>query len=967
MKKIAFGWMACMLMAVGAGASNQIGTFWFVQKAGAGSPEEVADDLLMNNGHVITNLNQTGLSCSRVSDGDDLVYSITWTGDDFNGDATNDTFSFDLRVEGFSGSTYSYSTNAGESSMTLLGSSTDVTAINNTWGVGGDFDVDAGESLRFTVENFSVSVPGFMAEFNGAISMVAMESNGGRDHALIRGEGTNLNASIFSAPTASYAFSGMDPFVVTGAGSFYLGSREWAVSKVGFKFTVSNPSNSVVWDVSDYSEDPTGPQYIDPYPAQTNFASYPEFSWDTVPRWLALRSTTALEEYKVESVADHYQIVMLEKANKQGFTYIEDGIVNVSTRLKALNPNIRTLFYRNTVVHYGGYESDAGYDSDAWSQYTIGDDGTTNYTLIRNIYRMYNASIPELREWWLDAALSIFDDPDGMANVDGIFLDKVGGGGAPLIDGEGNFASDYVEMLYTLRQQMPANKLLTGNTLRNENKNGDREMMSIMQGSYLERWRLPDASSNPAQTVADATCVTIQLMREALSLGKIIMLQSGPIGFTEVENDDGELFTDQEAFAAAVDVALAIFLIAAEENAYFSYQNTVNALDDDWKWDSSFIEELNRPLGKPLGDPVKDGYVYTRSYEHVDVWVNVETLEAVLDWDPERGLSKMIGSDNFDGVNEYESRTINGGINGDNNLWNIVSRATVATDEVIDTSVEAGGVVALNAGDTLGFLGTNKTDNVFGMYRSGASRTLVYTFDVSGYYDLKLEMDWACSGDIADKNTSVSYSIDGGATQTVFDVGTSGVNWNETLDNGTVLDRNRRANVLTNAVSANHLTDEFQTYATSIDGAGSLLTVTIVMDSTVGGFGGFGLDNLKLYGAALDPIDFELWIANYDLSGTNATESANPDGDRYTNYEEYIAGLNPEIADEFALTGFLTGETNSMDWNAVSGRVYNVYWSSNLVHGFTLIGSNLVEGSFVDTTTDRDVQAFYKITVEREL
>lgn len=189
--------MACMLMAVGAGASNQIGTFWFVQKAGAGSPEEVADDLLMNNGHVITNLNQTGLSCSRVSDGDDLVYSITWTGDDFNGDATNDTFSFDLRVEGFSGSTYSYSTNAGESSMTLLGSSTDVTAINNTWGVGGDFDVDAGESLRFTVENFSVSVPGFMAEFNGAISMVAMESNGGRDHALIRGEGTNLNASIF--------------------------------------------------------------------------------------------------------------------------------------------------------------------------------------------------------------------------------------------------------------------------------------------------------------------------------------------------------------------------------------------------------------------------------------------------------------------------------------------------------------------------------------------------------------------------------------------------------------------------------------------------------------------------------------------------------------------------------------------------------------------------------------------------
>ncbi|VGO12224.1 hypothetical protein PDESU_00775 [Pontiella desulfatans] len=323
---------------------------------------------------------------------------------------------------------------------------------------------------------------------------------------------------------------------------------------------------------------------------------------------------------------------------------------------------------------------------------------------------------------------------------------------------------------------------------------------------------------------------------------------------------------------------------------------------------------------------------------------------------------QLIGRDDFDGDTRYESRTITGANNSDNTLWQIVNRETVATDEVIDTSVEAGGAVALNSGDTLGFLGTNKTDNIFGMYRAGASRTLVYTFDISGAEELTLEMDWACSGDMADKNTSVSCSIDGGATQTVFDVGTSGVNWNETFDNGTVIDRNRSASVTTNGVAALHLTDEFQTYTMSVAGTGSNLTVWIVMDNTVGGFGGFGLDNVTLNGTVIALDGFEAWMSGYSLSGTNATESANPDGDRYTNYEEYIAGLNPEVADAFLISGLTDGER--LEWDAASGRVYNVYWSSNLVDGFSLIHSNAPGGAFIDAGRTANPAGFYRISVE---
>jgi hypothetical protein len=81
-----------------------------------------------------------------------------------------------------------------------------------------------------------------------------------------------------------------------------------------------------------------------------------------------------------------------------------------------------------------------------------------------------------------------------------------------------------------------------------------------------------------------------------------------------------------------VNFPLAVYLIAAEENVFFSYQDGVNAADDDSVWDTSYMDVFNRSLGEPLGSPVRDGYIYTRSFEYVDVWVNLETFEAELTW-----------------------------------------------------------------------------------------------------------------------------------------------------------------------------------------------------------------------------------------------------------------------------------------------------------------------------------------------
>jgi hypothetical protein len=211
----------------------------------------------------------------------------------------------------------------------------------------------------------------------------------------------------------------------------------------------------------------------------------------------------------------------------------------------------------------------------------------------------------------------------------------------------------------------------------------------------------------------------------------------------------------------------------------------------------------------------------------------------------------LIGQDNFDGMSTYLSRTITGGANTATITWNIVNRSTVAYQGMVDTSKF---LVNGNPGDGTddsGFIDSSKTDNVFGMYRAGGTRTLVYTFDISGYTNLSLTMDWATSGGVGDKDTWVAYSIDGAANTEIFRIGNQSTAWTETMEDGRTILRNNSAAVLVNGVAGTHLTDVFQTYNPTIAGAGSTLTVTIVQGSTIGGFGGFGMDNLELYGTSL--------------------------------------------------------------------------------------------------------------------
>ncbi len=107
---------------------------------------------------------------------------------------------------------------------------------------------------------------------------------------------------------------------------------------------------------------------------------------------------------------------------------------------------------------------------------------------------------------------------------------------------------------------------------------------------------------------------------------------------------------------------------------------------------------------------------------------------------------------------------------------------------------------------------------------------------------------------------------------------------------------------------------------------------------------------------------------------TNLMPEADEDGDGMSNLQEYIAGTEPTNAvSHFRISALrpVAGEARYiLDWNTASGRVYSVYWSSNLLSesGFRLLHSNLPAAPPVNTWTDTvhsaDEKGFYRIDVQ---
>lgn len=109
------------------------------------------------------------------------------------------------------------------------------------------------------------------------------------------------------------------------------------------------------------------------------------------------------------------------------------------------------------------------------------------------------------------------------------------------------------------------------------------------------------------------------------------------------------------------------------------------------------------------------------------------------------------------------------------------------------------------------------------------------------------------------------------------------------------------------------------------------------------------------------PDAWELQYCGGTTSGDPAALCANQTD---TLLSAFIAGLDPnDPAASFKISGF--DVSGSLTWNGVSGRVYSVYCSTNLVEDFELLqgGIHWTNSSYTDTQHTNEPSVMYKLQV----
>lgn len=71
---------------------------------------------------------------------------------------------------------------------------------------------------------------------------------------------------------------------------------------------------------------------------------------------------------------------------------------------------------------------------------------------------------------------------------------------------------------------------------------------------------------------------------------------------------------------------LAAYLIAAGHNTYYGYGESWEGL---WPW----LPVYDKPLGPPKAKALRQGDVFTREFEHLNVTLDVGATTAWLQWD----------------------------------------------------------------------------------------------------------------------------------------------------------------------------------------------------------------------------------------------------------------------------------------------------------------------------------------------
>jgi hypothetical protein len=352
----------------------------------------------------------------------------------------------------------------------------------------------------------------------------------------------------------------------------------------------------------------------------------PGFSWDTVPRATSVHKPTAWTDDEYSRIA-RYDFLQTNYKNEA-----------MAIQVKEFNPAITIVGYKNLVVHYEGTKDPMVQEHPDWFLQTDGKPELHGRG--RNKHPLYDLRRPEVREYWVREADRILRIPV----FDGIFIDgyaKVMGYGAVERATGQSPPADYragyrLLMEEHVKRSAGLGKIRIGNYLRaNFADAAVPEVLNNLDGSYLEWFDHYVKLADHLRSYEEYLAAGIQAVQQVAQAGKVIMLR------LKAEDDRDVKVTEDEADPEApgnitglyknFEYKLAIFLICAERYSYFAYQGSPKVTKDVQLWAPDFAE-FHKPLGPPKGPAVRDGFRYTREFQHARVWLDLSQREGRITW-----------------------------------------------------------------------------------------------------------------------------------------------------------------------------------------------------------------------------------------------------------------------------------------------------------------------------------------------
>jgi hypothetical protein len=107
------------------------------------------------------------------------------------------------------------------------------------------------------------------------------------------------------------------------------------------------------------------------------------------------------------------------------------------------------------------------------------------------------------------------------------------------------------------------------------------------------------------------------------------------------------------------------------------------------------------------------------------------------------------------------------------------------------------------------------------------------------------------------------------------------------------------------------------------------------------------------------------WLTRHGLTNYEADAVLDQDGDSLKTWQEYIAGTDP--TNDASCLKISQATRDAITWTAQSGRVYSVYWSTNLVSGFTSLNADISypQSSYTNMNPDSRIN-HYQLKVRME-